>query len=360
MSVDIDPAYFTHRDEAVWYQLLNNDEVPIGELKTVEDGKLDWSIYDTIRSAGSIEVADADAVDWLNVRIRPWYRLNKAFPGESLGIYLPTKPGGKKGGSGHVRTVELYDKLKILVDDKYDTTLVLDVGTNVTSAVRDIIIGAGEPSGSIAITESQEALATAMVWEVGTTKLRVINDLLDTINYFALWVDRSGTFSSSPYTAPSQRPESFNMVDNSESIYTDDFEDEQDSYDIPNMLICVSRSDGDDPAFVSIRTLDTLVTDSPYTIDRRGRRVVEYLSDIEATSQDTLDSICERKLLSYLKRSRVFKVPHAWLPLDLNAYGTFTNTESGIGPVTCTLTKFEFGLKTPGILMTSTLEEVTT
>ena len=123
--------------------------------------------------------------EWTQIRVQPWVSIDFA-DGETdswpLGVYLPATPTIHWSDAVATADVDLYDKLLILVEDKVNATFAVPAGAVVTEQVEAIIASAGESRMSIAA--STATLRSAMVWEPGTTKLRIINDLLAAVNYF--------------------------------------------------------------------------------------------------------------------------------------------------------------------------------
>src|SRR5699024_6814429 len=83
-------------------------------------------------------------------------------------------------------------------------------GASVVGVVRDLIAEAGESTA--AIGDDSATLTSAMMWEAGTTRLRIINDLLDAAGFFSLWVDHAGQYRVTRYVPPAQRPPMYEAV----------------------------------------------------------------------------------------------------------------------------------------------------
>lgn len=341
------------RTERFEFTLLDRFEHEIRPLDTVTGGSLSWSIRDTVRSGGSLTVADDEGISWLDVRIRIRYIMNESEP-IGLGVFIPATPTGTRGMYGMPRTIEIYDKLLITKEDAVDETYEVPVDTLVTSKVKELLLSTGE--WNVSIPDSDERLKASLTWEAGTTKLRVINDLLDTINYWSLWCDGNGTYRSSPYVAPTDRPIVWEFTEGENSIYLTTFEDEQDNFSVPNKYICLSRVEGEEQPFVSV--VANLDEQDPYSYPRRGRWIVVQEPDVEATSQAVLDHIAARKLASAGTVTRSFSISHAWLPLDLNDTVLFDNPTNQIIGARCSVQKMEMDLST-GFLMKTRLRQLT-
>ncbi|MGV1079715.1 MAG: hypothetical protein ACOYD1_07665 [Candidatus Nanopelagicales bacterium] len=343
--------YLTHRKESVVFTLLDHQENELRALDGVTSAALDLSIFDTIRSGGSLSVVD-EGISWLDVRVKVSYIMNDTT--HPLGVFIPSTPTGDRSLRGTPRKIELYDKLLILVEDGVDQTYEVPVGTVVTERVRSIILSTGETS--ITIEDSTETLKAAMVWEVGTSKLRIINDLLDTVNYWALWCDENGVYRSGHYTDPEQRTVTWTFADSEKSIYLPTFSDTEDNFSVPNKYICLSRVSGDVAPFVAVAS--NTDPNDPYSYPRRHRWIVVKVADVEATSQAVLNAIAARKLKSAGTVTRTFVLPHAWVPISLNDAVVFSNDENVITPRRCVVQKMAIDLSPPGVMVKTTLREI--
>lgn len=345
----------THRDESWRVNLLTQSEAAAGTLDGVTGGRLDFSVHDTIRSGGSLEVTGPGvATDWLNVRIQPWYVLTTPDGEVSwpLGVFLPAAPKTRHTDTGRLVAVELYDKLLILDQDKIETTYTVDAAAVVTDTVRDLITSTGETK--VALADSAETLTAPMVWEAGTSKLRIVNDLLAAVNYFAVWVDGWGRFRADPYVRPSARGVRWSFVDGASGIYSPDFAEDRDGFAVPNKVLLVSRTDGASEALTSVST--NTDPGSAWSQPSRGRWVVHVETDVEATSQAVLDGIAARRLAELSQVSAVLEIQHAPIPLDLNDAVGFRRSTVGL-EVLAVVQRMSVDMAT-GALVSTTLKGV--
>lgn len=343
----------THRDESWRVDLLTHAEAGAGTIDGVTGGRLDFSVHDTIRSGGSIEVTGpALGTDWLNVRVQPWYVLSTPDGEVSwpLGVFLPAAPKSRHTDTGRIVDVELYDKLLILDQDKIETTYTVDAGAVVTDEVSDLISSTGETK--VSLTGSAETLAAPMVWEAGTSKRRIINDLLASINYFAVWVDGWGRFRADPYVRPSGRGVRWTFADGAASISSPDFTQDEDGFAVPNKVVLVSRSDGASEALTAVAT--NTDSGSRWSYPSRRRWIVHAETGVEATSQEVLDGIAARRLAELSQVSAVYEIRHALIPLDLNDVVRFTRSTAGLDERVAVVQKMSVSMST-GALVSTTL-----
>lgn len=305
----------TNRVESWRVELLTLADSSLGLLDGVSGGSFTFNSNAVIRGGGSLEY-QGEPIDWLKHRVQPWYKIEAAgkvveWP---VGVFIPATPGTSYGDGATSISIALYDKLHIPDEDKLEYTYSAPKGSNVTDRVRSLLLGIGETK--MAITDSEATLSSGMVWDVGTSKLRIINDLLGAINYFSLWVDGYGMFRADPYTRPQDRPITFGFVDDEHGIYSPDFVHEQDLFNIPNKVICIGQSDGNVPAKIGTATNEDPT--SPYSFQSRGRWITRTEEGVEATSQGVLDALARRYLAEGRLAGSTFDLEHAPIQIDLN------------------------------------------
>lgn len=218
--------------------------------------------------------------DWQHVRIRP-VLLIEGLPETPLGVFLPTTPTSDWTDGGRKWNVELMDRSAILQQDCVEKTYSVGSGANVLAKVKDLIRSTGESVGSIT-TSTKRVQAGGMAWKAGTSKLTIINDLLDSAGFYSLWVDGNGNFRVQPYVAVTKRHVTYTMQDGVNSIYLPDFTYERDDYSIPNKVIAITQGNGDQEGFVGVATNEN--KHSPYSYQARGRWIVDVKTDVELTT----------------------------------------------------------------------------
>lgn len=305
-----------NRVESWRYELLTWSEAPTGSLDGVTGASFDFSNAATIRSGGTLSYQGKERVDWMRVRVQPWYTVRSGDVELSwpIGVFIPASPGTGYNEHGATQEVELYDKLLILDQDKVESVWSYPVGTVVTEAITALILSTGE--SHISIDASEETLSTAMVWEAGTTKLRIVNDLLSAINYFSLWADGRGYYRASKYLDPSSRGVVWSFEDGARSIYSPNFTHDEDAFNVPNKVILIGQSDGENEALVS--TAYNQDPASPYSFENRGRWIALVETGVEATSQQVLDELAQRRLVDLSQVGSTLELRHAHIPLELN------------------------------------------
>ena len=341
----------SHRQESWRIDLLNNDDVPVAQLLGATGGSFSFNVNAEIRGGGSIEYRGAP-IDWNQHRVQPWYRTDyrgqyREWP---LGVFIVATPSTQYEDAGKSATLELYDKTQLLIDDQITSTYQVPAGANVIDAVRQALDAAGQRR--TAIEDSDKTLATTMVWPVGTTRLRIINDLLAAANYFSLWADGDGVFRAVPYLRPAERGMSWGFEDNAQSIYSAEFTHDFDTFSVPNRVIVTGQSDGDTEAPVAVAED---VAGSPFSYETRGRWVTRTEEGQDATDQATLQALADRLLQEGQQVGSVFSIRHAPIPLELNSSVAFRRAKEDID-VAATVQEISYSMET-GALCSTTLRE---
>lgn len=285
------------RETQLRYELLSHDTVTgvdrlAGFLDGVAEGSLSWRSGASVKKGGSLRVVDlavaaagtvrVGAVDLVTARIRPVLVVD-GLPDQPLGAYLVTAAPEGWSGTHREFSLELHDRCTVLDQDKVDVTFTAATGTPILTVVKSVVASAGEAIDVDASDARQ--LGAPMVWPAGTSKLSIVNDLLDVLSYNSLWMDGSGAFRATPYVRPALRATYYavlndesgaalrrELVDGDESIYASEWTRVRDSYGVPNKVIAVGTGSGDDaPLSGSATNTDA---SSPYSFAARGNRWV--------------------------------------------------------------------------------------
>lgn len=334
----------------------------IGKLDGVVQAELTGSVGAKIRTGGRLtwkRPPSGQVPDWLRVLVQPVYTAS-FYDGTSLewpwGLFIPAVPKAAQDGSVVGADVDLYDQLLILDEDAFTETYAVPAGAIVTDVVREILADAGITRA--VVEDSATTLSAAMVWEGGTSRLRVINDLLDAIGYFAIWVDGTGTFRVQPYVDTPARSVGWAFQDGATSIFVPDLSEERDRFGVPNRVVLVARSeDGTAPPLTS--TADNTDPLDPLSIPGRGRVITRRYPDVEAASQEVLDQLAARYLASARTTAAVVELKHLPIPLDfvdLNAVVSYTNSTTGT-TLRGAVQSWRVSTETPSLVQT-TIREV--
>lgn len=347
------------RSESYRWELLDLAGSVVGDLDGVSGGSVEQSSGSTLRASASLTCEGGD-VNWLRSLVRCWYRADfpdGTFAQWPLGTFIPTSPNVDYGDGTATRDVEAMSLLQVLEDDVTEKTTTTQMLSSVTDRVRAIITlaAAGVNGGKVAGTDSDRLFFRPMVWEPGLSRLRIVNDMLASINYFALAVDGLGTFRMEPYVPPSGRAVAWDFRDDESAIYLPQFTHERDFFAVPNKVVAWSQGDGTDGAAL-MSTATNMDPADPLSYPGRGRWVTHFEDNVEASSQAVLDEIAQRRLRELSSVSSVVVIQHLPVPLTPNDVVTFTNA-AGLdlrGVVEKTSVSC-----VPGSLQSTTIREVT-
>lgn len=153
----------------------------------------------------------------------------------------------------------------------------------VTGHVRRVLTGAGVHAHNI--TPSEQTLTSIREWDPGTSRLRIANDLLTSINYRTVSFDEHGTAVAEPYVPPSERSPEYTYADDHRGIMFPDVEQERDLHAIPNRWVLASGDADSDPVSVAFTNRDPA---SPTSVPRRGRVITDFRDQEEAASESAL------------------------------------------------------------------------
>lgn len=202
-----------------------------------------------------------------------------------LGVFIPSTPR-RNYGDGIEYTVEAYDLTTILVEDCVIDRYFIAKGTNYIAAIEALMVSAGIVN---VMSESTTAiLPTDREFEIGTSKIEIINTLLEEINYNQVWVNSDGTFVLSKYRKPDAQNITITYRDDEMSVLGNPADTILDFYDVSNIFIAVVSNPELPAPLRSVYINDNPV--SALSTVRRGRNIVSqvYKPDV-IENQPTLD-----------------------------------------------------------------------
>jgi hypothetical protein len=353
------------RNTTIRYELLEHDtssgvDSLIGYLDGVTpDASVRWSAAASVKKSGTLSVLDLPAaaagltriadVDIVTTRIRP-VLVVEGLPEIPLGLYVVTASPERWSGTGRAFTIEMHDKSTVLDQDAIETTFTAATGLPVLGIVQDVIESAGE---LIAVDGSEtRELTSPIVWTAGTTKLAIVNDLLNAIAYNSLWVDGVGAYRTTPYVRPAQRSTKYSVLndeagqrlmrelaDGDEAIYLPEWSRDRDVFGVPNKVVAVAQGTADDPPLSGVATNED--PDSSFSQPSRGRWIVRVLTGVEvpdysgepdpdAATEAFLEVKAQQSLIASSAVQASVSVRCLPLPVELLDAIRFASTPAGI------------------------------
>ena len=299
-----------------------------------------------IIGSSRFQIDDDLSIDYLSDRIKVYYSLGGYdFP---LGVYIPINPQQHFLNTDIERNVQAYDLLKALEDDKITTSFSLDEGDVITDEIETILDGVGSWV-KYNIEASTETLADDKSYEIGTSKLFIINSLLNMINYYPLWVSGNGVFRAVPWSAT--KNVTWTFLDDSESLYEADVLRDIDYSEAYNKVLIIANQLSSSANLYKAWTMeDEEIENHPFSYTNIGRYVTKVFYS-EASSQSYVDLRARREIRKMLELNETIDYPHAFitsretdgLPYQGDHY-KFKNTELGIYE-TYKIIRFDWNLK---------------
>lgn len=161
----------------------------------------------TLPAPTNCKIQTTRALDWPNMRIRPWQEISGVR--FYLGVYSLDEP--KQSAIDGVFDVQGYDLLaqyRIGIND----TMVIDTATAYLTALRSMIDGAGVPGIEHIIRSDADGVLPAdpLVFALATSNtdllLDCMNDVAAAVAYTPLAMDELGRIVSGPLVDPAVRP----------------------------------------------------------------------------------------------------------------------------------------------------------
>ena len=264
----------------------------------------------SVKTSLSGEFAIDDRVSWLSDKIRAELIVDGAvYP---LGVFLPVSVRWSETETKKTVSVEAYDQCWQLDDTRTEGIMHFSAGTSYLDAVKLLLTMAGialvsSTANAAALQEDRED------WEVGTSFLDIINQLLSEINYNPLWFNASGVAVLEPASVPTaENIEHTIDTDDPACLVLPSMTNEVDAFNAPNVFICVcSNADKSGPM---IARSENTNPQSPLSIARRGRRIVRLYQVSNIASQAELESYADRLRNESMISGETFRVLTALHP----------------------------------------------
>lgn len=339
------------RVEGYEIDLLDSDDQFIKTIQTAKrGGKVDLNVNAQIRGGGKISVVNDESINWLNSRVRVWYNNYTDDKRFAIGTFIPSIPEVENRSGAREIPVEMHDKTSLLADDFFEDPYAIMPGFKVVDYIKDVLSSIGEDFSII--EDSDVEVGDVRVWDPDSSKLRIVNDLLESINYFSIWTDGMGVFRSSLARRPQQRPLVKSFIKSESSTYSPNWSRKQDVSSIPNRVIVLSEGSDEKLAYKGVA--ENTRDDSPYSYQNRGNRWITRRETTEAETQEICDQIAARRLQELSSTSATISISHLVEALNLNDVVRFVT--DGVDTL-AVVEKMSFTLR-PGSLCKAVWREV--
>lgn len=234
--------------------------------------------------------AQAPEAAWLTDEIRPELIIDGVS--HALGVFSAPSVREIENETEKGLQIEAYDRCWRVKTTATEEILSLAAGTNYLTAVKTLLAGAGislivETPTTATLTERRED------WDVGTSYLTIINELLGEINYNPLWFDAMGAAVLEPASVPSvDRIEHTLDASDVKSLLLPSLTRETDVYSAANVfLVICSNADKNGAMWAKSENTNP---QSPLSISRRGRRIMSVTKVNNIASQGELQAYADR------------------------------------------------------------------
>lgn len=340
------------RTVEVRFNLLRNGAWA-GNLLALESSApvLRMNVTGDIKTALSGDFAVQEDANWLTDEIQPVLLIDGVpYP---LGVFLPATARDAENETTRSVHIEAYDRCWKVQDNYTEDLYYIAAGTNYITAVKTLL----EAAGIAAVLATPTSLTTATArqdWDIGTSYLEIVNQLLSEINYKPLWFNAEGVAVLEPAAVPTAA-NIRNTLDSSDvkSLLLPQITRETDIYRAPNVFICiVTNPDLTGPLVAKAENNNP---QSPLSIMRRGRRIAEVVYVQNIASQEELQTYANRLLFDSMTQGETLVVSTGLLP----GFGVNEITALHYGDLSalCRETAWTMELR-PGGTMSHTLERV--
>ena len=348
MTTPSDSSFTSHRQVSIEVMLLDRAEQEKGLLRGVVGGEVTLSAATRLKASGSLELIDlGQEINWASDRVRITYKIagGTSWP---LGVFLLAAPTKTYRDGVASWKVELLSKLTLLDEDCVEVPTQVGTAVPALALLQFALVDVGKAD----ITESAARLASTMTWEAGTPRLTIFNDVLEAIGYWSMNVSGAGAFQIRPYVPPAQRPLSWQFKEGETSIHLPEWSREQDLAGIPNKVVLVSQGGDNKPALVGIAR--NMNPSSPASYPTRGRWITHTETGVEASTQEVITQMAEKKLLEASTAIAKIEIEHLPVPIWTNDLVEFASQGA---QTRATVQSIKYTLSPDGLCKT-TLREV--
>ena len=262
---------------------MNSD----GEIKMSFRGNFLPKVFDLDNNPTDEEVS------WLSDMIRPEIVIDGVT--HPLGLFLPStiQQSDDVNGAGFTALrIEAYDRCWQIKDMYTEQPQYFSSGQNYIDAIVSVLTSAG--IAIISATPTDATLSEAREdWNIGTSYLTIINQLLSEINYNPLWFNATGAAVLEPASVPTAENIE-HMIDNTDvlSLVRPGLSRTTDIYNSPNVFICVCSNP--DKSGSMVAKSENTNPQSPLSVQRRGRRIAKVFNVDNIADQTELQAYADR------------------------------------------------------------------
>lgn len=233
----------------------------------------------------------APEINWLRDELQPCVVINREeIP---LGIFRPTNTVPQKKDGVKTIRVTAYDRCWLVQTRRTETLLHLSAGASYVDTIKSLLLECGidlvlaDPSSAVLPADRED-------WQIGTSYLKIVNQLLSEIGFNSLWFDADGLAHLEKYVAPSsayvKRKYSIRAGLNFRPL-SPGYTDSTDIFNAPNVFIAIC--DNADRSAVLTATAENKSFGSK-SILQRGIRIAQVEKVNQIADQDSLQAYADK------------------------------------------------------------------
>lgn len=333
----------------------------IRELMNITGGDMEENYLTALKS--SARLSYIDSLYMPKNLIRVWYDAEDTQTGEkesiALGTFFVSTPQSEVSNVTDTGDADCYSVLQAALDNCVTNTYSVLKGESPLYAAIDLLESCGL---TVFFTETNKVATSSMSWKSGTSKLEIVNDLMDSIGYNSALVDGMGNVLLRKYSSAYDGDPTVTLTDDNKCIFAPNFRHEKDTFNVANRVICVYSTD--DKCYTQIAVNDN--PDSEFSTVTRGRYIdrteeINSISIPEGTPEEEIDKFINSELLTranniLYNESEVvesYEFDHTFYPYKLNDALRIIYSSAGID-TTMVVVKFGINfdhgaIKTPRI-----------
>lgn len=280
------------------------------ELYTVGDPTIRMNDSGEIKLSLSGEFVDDDSVNWLSDEIRVEMTVDGTT--HQLGVFVPGTVRHIKDDTTKSVEVDAYDQCWLIKDHYTESLEYFQTGDNYIDIITNLLTQCGIAFVS-AVPNAATLAEDREDWDIGTSYLTIINQLLSEINYKQLWFNADGVAIIEPVSVPTAANIQHTISNkNAESFVVQSINRETDIYNAPNVFICIcSNADKSAPM---VATSENTNPQSALSIMRRGRRIATVQNVDNIASQAELQAYADDLRNKSMVRSEKITIRTALFP----------------------------------------------
>lgn len=294
-------------------------------LRAVDSPSIIGDSEANIKMSMRATVLPNDNMDVMTDKIRPIAEIDGVdYP---FGLYNIARLERQTDEAGStVWELEAYDQSWVLNQTRLETIYKLTQGANCVNAVVALLTNAGVQSRSV---PSSQTMPYDIEWQIGTSILTVVNDILTAINYDALYFDSRGYAVVQPYKEPTADNIDLTIDGDSElSVVGVSNSQTTDIFDAPNVFI-VTCSPPDLETPLRATAVNNSAVSAKSTV-RRGRRIAQVSSVDNISSAAALQEHADKLKLESMLSTDELTITTAILPnIVINQIIAITHPDVG-------------------------------